>query len=62
MTVIKVERPPKTAMEAFNMLPEGTLSEVIENQHIWIVDPETKEATGFELTQGKYSEFSKAQS
>lgn len=32
MIEIKVDRPPRTAMEVFNMLPEGTLCEVIENQ------------------------------
>ncbi|MEP7127582.1 MAG: Uma2 family endonuclease [Chitinophagales bacterium] len=27
-----IDRPPRTAMEVFKFLPEGTLSEVIENQ------------------------------
>ena len=29
---IKMDRPPRTAMEVFKLLPEGTLCEVIENQ------------------------------
>ncbi|MEO6167936.1 MAG: Uma2 family endonuclease [Chitinophagales bacterium] len=29
---INIDRPPRTAMEVFELLPEGTLCEVIENQ------------------------------
>lgn len=29
---IKMDRPPRTAMEVFKLLPEGTLCEVIESQ------------------------------
>ena len=29
---LKIDRPPRTAMEVFRLLPEGTLCEVIENQ------------------------------
>jgi Uma2 family endonuclease len=29
---IDIDRPPRTAMEVFRLLPEGTLCEVIENQ------------------------------
>jgi Uma2 family endonuclease len=32
MMEITIERPPRTMMEVYEMLPEGTLAELIENQ------------------------------
>ena len=32
MNDLDIKRPPRTAMEVFKLLPEGTLCEVIENQ------------------------------
>ncbi len=51
MIEIKVERPPKTAMEVWNILPEGTLAEVIENQLYMAPPPNEKhQKTSLDLT------------
>ena len=34
-----IESPPRTAMDVFRILPEGTLAEVIENQIYMAASP-----------------------
>jgi hypothetical protein len=45
-----IEKPPRTAMEVFKMLPEGTLCEVIKNL-LYISPPpnESHQKTAFNL-------------
>ena len=81
------DNPPRTIMEVFKILPEGTLAELIDGsmpdmlleilspgnpQHdlvrrkslyekfcvkeYWIINPDTKETSGFLLKDGKYSD------
>lgn len=40
--MLTLERPPKTGMELFKMLPEGTLCELIENNIYMSPSPNTK--------------------